>query len=137
MSTREELTQLEHKLKTLLWKSYSPYSKLQVACIVITKDGWEYKGVNIENASYSLTACAEASAISNMVSSDGKKDIAEVHIMTSIERTFVPPCGACRQRIKEFASDDTTFYLWAKNGTVEVFDMVELLPVCFDKKSLP
>ena len=70
------------KLQKLLENSYCPYSKFKVAAVVVTKDGKEFAGVNVENASFGATICAERSAIVNAVSNGYRKnDFASLFIM--------------------------------------------------------
>ena len=64
---------MQEKLLRLLNNSYSPYSHFRVAAIVVTKDGQEFSGVNIENASYGATICAERVAITNAIANGVKK----------------------------------------------------------------
>lgn len=93
------------KLKTLAIQnaanSYSPYSKFPVAAVFVTKDGRVFSGVNVENASYGLTMCAERNAIFTSVT-QGAQDIEEMVIYTPTQKP-TPPCGACRQVIAEFS----------------------------------
>lgn len=89
-------------LKELLKNSYSPYSKFKVAAIVITKEGKIFKGINIENASYGLTVCAERVAIFKAVS-EGYKDLEKIYIYADKNPCY--PCGACLQVMAEFNKD--------------------------------
>ena len=73
---------MEESLKRLLKNSYSPYSGFRVASICVMKDGKSFGGVNVENASYGATVCAERIAIFNAISAGYKKgDFKELHIM--------------------------------------------------------
>lgn len=81
--------------------SYSPYSKFPVAAAFVTEDGRTFSGVNVENASYGLTMCAERNAIFASVT-QGAKDIKTLVIYTPTQKP-TPPCGACRQVIAEFS----------------------------------
>jgi len=75
--------------------SYSPYSKFRVGAAVLAKSGKVFTGVNIENASFGATVCAERTAVFKAVS-EGEREIAAVAISSdSDEYTF--PCGICRQ----------------------------------------
>ena len=64
---------MREKLVNLLNNSYSPYSKFRVAAIVVMKDGKEFNGVNVENASYGAAICAERVAITSAVANGYKK----------------------------------------------------------------
>ena len=127
------------EIQTLLAKSYCPYSKFPVAAKVYTSTGEEFVGVNVENASYALTMCAEASAIANMVSSssENKQVISSVDIicLKNPGNRIITPCGACRQMISEFASEDcvvNTYCIESKEKNTFTFQ--ELLPFSFTLK---
>ncbi len=96
---------LIEKAKKLLVNSYAPYSGIRVSAIVESNTGKTYSGVNVENASYGMTICAERSAISSMVTS-GDRVIERIIIVTDYPEP-IPPCGACRQVIAEFGKPDT------------------------------
>jgi len=111
--------------------SYSPYSKFRVGAAVLAKSGKVFTGVNIENASFGATVCAERTAVFKAVS-EGEREIAAVAISSdSDEYTF--PCGICRQVLIEFGDDDTKVICGNKNGEFTVFRLGELLPNAFFK----
>lgn len=93
------------KLVANLDKSYAPYSKFNVSSAVVTTEGQVFFGVNVENASYGLSICAERSTIVSMVPQIGKFKIAKV-VVISRSKLKTPPCGACRQFISEFADKE-------------------------------
>ena len=97
--------------------AYVPYSKFQVGAAIITSNDQVYLGCNIENASYGLTNCAERTAIFKAVS-EGDNEIKAIAVVADTEGP-VSPCGACRQVIAEFATDDTKIYLANLNGDVK------------------
>ncbi|MBI1388372.1 MAG: cytidine deaminase [bacterium] len=84
-------------------KAYAPYSKFRVGASILTEKGGLFAGFNVENASYSLTICAERSAIVQAIHSEGIKyfQISKV-VVVNTEEKIIPPCGACRQMIHEF-----------------------------------
>ena len=82
-------------------RSYAPYSKFQVGAALLGKNDVIYRGVNVENASYGLTICAERSAIFGAIS-DGQRQFELIAIASP---GGVAPCGACRQVLHEFAPD--------------------------------
>ena len=90
-------------LPALLARSYARYSNFSVAAAVIDQDGRAHLGVNVENAAYPSGTCAEQTAIGAMVTAGGR-GIAKVLIAAG-SNAVVQPCGACRQRIAEFALD--------------------------------
>ena len=113
--------------------SYSPYSNFRVSCVVKTKTGSVYKGVNIENAAYSPCLCAERSAMSTAIS-EGEKDFAYIVITGDSNDTF--PCGVCRQFIKEFADDETKIVIANSVNDYKIFTIDDLLPHSFSSKDL-
>lgn len=120
--------------REMLSNAYSPYSKYKVACCIRSGSDELYAGCNIENASYSLTCCAEETAIAQMIA-NGEKEIKEVVVIAESHQTCVP-CGACRQRLREFAALDTPIHM----GTHEKVDFTkslnELLPNSFGPEFL-
>ena len=125
--TIEKMISQAHKR---LAHSYSPYSKFSVASCICTEADNLYTGVNVENISYSLAICAEASAISAMVSA-GEQHIKSL-VLLSGTNLLCSPCGACRQRIYEFSTPDTTIYLCNKDSILHNIKINELLPLAFD-----
>ncbi|WP_369831672.1 cytidine deaminase [Caulobacter sp. HMWF009] len=91
------------RLPDLLTRAYARYSRFTVAAAVIDEDGAVHLGVNVENAAYPSGTCAEQTAIGAMVTAGGRR-INRVLIAAG-SNAVVQPCGACRQRIAEFASD--------------------------------
>ena len=83
--------------------AYCPYSGYAVGAAVLTDDGNIYDGCNIENASYSLTICAERVALFKAIA-DGHKKITAVCVYSDGGK-LPYPCGACRQTLSEFAED--------------------------------
>ena len=89
-------------------QSYSPYSGFKVGEALLTKDGKIYTGCNIENASFSVTVCAERTAIFKAVS-EGETEFAMLAIAGGKKGKLqgeVPPCGVCRQVLSEFCDKD-------------------------------
>jgi cytidine deaminase len=127
--TESEKIELINGAKTVQEYSYAPYSKLHVGAAVKGEDGKIYTGTNVENASYGLTICAERAAIFNAVAHGIKK--VKLIAITSDNIKFIPPCGACRQVIREFSDDDTMIIMAGANGEVQVKSISELLPLSF------
>lgn len=122
-----ELNELLARARKAAETAYAPYSGYRVGSAVKCTDGTIYTGCNIENASYSLTLCAERVAIFKAVS-DGKLDFKAIAIYVDSDKSF-PPCGACRQVISEFAPSIPVVYA----NREETFEssMDRLLPLSF------
>jgi cytidine deaminase len=113
----------------VLEKSYSPYSHFRVGAAIRTENGSVFTGTNIENASYSLTICAERVAIFKAIS-EGHRSFTDLAIASSSE-TPVFPCGACRQVLFEFSPQ---LRVRLQGVEKEVFRLIDLLPNAFDAK---
>ena len=112
--------------------AYAPYSKFSVGCCVVSESGEHFVGCNVENASYSLTVCAEASAICQMVAAGQKR--VRAMVLLSLSDEPCQPCGACRQRLYEFSDADTQLMICAgqnKPQQVRTYAMDDLLPRAF------
>jgi cytidine deaminase len=126
MKTVEKLLEAAKKVKE---NAYAPYSHFHVGAALITGTGKIYTGCNVENTSYGLTICAERNAIFKMIS-EGEHRIAEILVIGDTEE-FLPPCGACRQVMTEFSTNDTVVYLCNKQGQWQKTTMGELMPFTF------
>jgi cytidine deaminase len=125
---------MKDRLLKLLDNSYAPYSNMHFACIVETKDGNFYEGVNVENASYGATVCAERNAIFNAVS-HGEKEFKTVYLMTSSEEICYP-CNLCKQVFLEFFDKDVIFNVMTKSGKMEVLSYEKLMNTTFTKEDI-
>ncbi len=126
---------MREKLEKLLNNSYAKYSKFRVSCICVMKDGKEIPGVNVENASYGATICAERVAITGAIARGYTKgDFLELHAMVDSEKLGTP-CFMCRQVICEFFDDDTKIVLYSKNDIKE-YRVHELCPYPFNEDNL-
>ncbi|MEW5985582.1 MAG: cytidine deaminase [Chloroflexota bacterium] len=112
-------------------RAYAPYSHYRVGAAVLADDGRLYTGVNVENASYSLTICAERAAVFQAVAA-GARRILAVAVCTENGGS---PCGACRQVLSEFA-DDAPVWLSDAQGHVRQTTLYELLPDRFGPEHL-
>ena len=130
---KKKLKKLIESAKNAREKSHAPFSKFKVGAAVKTKSGKIYTGCNIENASYSLTICAERVAIFKAVS-EGENEFESLTVIADTEK-LTPPCGACRQIIWEFCGDILVAFANLQ-GETETFQMSELLPRAFDAKFL-
>ena len=115
-------------------KSYSPYSGFQVGAAVRGRSGAVYAGCNVENAAYPEGVCAEATAIAAMVMA-GERVIREVCVIGPGD-ALVTPCGGCRQKIREFAGQDTAIHICGPEGYRRSFTLADLLPESFGPENL-
>ena len=122
-------TQLMEEAKKGRSFAYVPYSKFPVGAALLSKDGEVFHGCNIENSGYSLTNCAERTAIFKAVS-QGTKQFTALAVVADTEGP-VAPCGACRQVISEFCAPDMPVYLTNLKGDVQETTVAELLPGAF------
>lgn len=127
---------MKEKLLNLLNNSYSPYSNFRVASIVVMKDGTEFGGVNVENASYGAGICAERSAILQAISHGYKKyDFEKLYVMCDNNKIGMS-CMLCRQVMQEFFEKDKQVIAMNPQGEEEVHTISELCPYPFDEGAL-
>lgn len=111
--------------------AYSPYSNFKVGASLFSPTAGIIKGCNVENASYSVTNCAERTAIFKAVS-DGVTDFTAICIvggMNGVITDYTPPCGVCRQALAEFSVGKDFKIIVAKSITdYKVYNMQEILP---------
>ena len=124
------------KLRKLQQNAYAPYSNFQVAAILVMKNGDEYVGVNVENASYGGTVCAERSAFVSAVSQAGHGGYAAIHLLGGKSESFCMPCGFCRQVMSELASSDFEIVVYNVKGESKSYSIDELLPHSFSNQDL-
>ncbi len=124
------------KLRKLHENSYSPYSSYQVSAITVMNDNKEFIGVNVENAAYGSSICAERSAILSAISNGYKRgDFKELHIMVN-DNKIGTPCFACRQVISELFNEDAKIYCYNNLGDMKEFTVKELCPYPFNEDNL-
>ncbi|MFQ5563317.1 MAG: cytidine deaminase [Parvularculaceae bacterium] len=112
-------------------RAYAPYSKFRVGAAIEDEAGRIHVGCNVENAAYPNGACAEAGAIAAMIAGGGKR-IRKIAVIGGGENIETcTPCGGCRQRISEFADQETEILLKDETGAVRSYSMEELLPAAF------
>ena len=115
-------------------QAYAPYSGFKVGAALATPDGAVFAGCNVENAAYPVGTCAEAAAIAAMVAAGGRR-IAAILVIGD-GAALVTPCGACRQRIREFAGPDTPIHAAGRDGLRRSFTLDALLPFAFGPDNL-
>jgi cytidine deaminase len=114
--------------------AYAPYSRYQVGAALRSASGRIFAGCNVENASFPVGICAEAGAIAAMIAA-GERSIVEMLILAEGE-ALATPCGACRQRIREFAAPQTPIHVGDRNGVRATFSQSSLLPHSFGPDNL-
>ena len=141
MITADVRQKLIEEAKAGLKNAYAPYSNYPVSAALLASNGKIYKGVNVENASYSLTICAERSAIVSAVS-EGVKDFKAIAIVTKnggfpghLEQGILIPCGSCRQVLAEFGLE-IEVTISDLDGTQQTMTVADLLPHSFGAEKL-
>lgn len=127
--TNEKLVELAKEAMT---HSYSPYSGYKVGAALLCSDGTVYQGCNIENGAYTPTICAERTAIFKAVY-DGHRDFEAIAICGGKDGVIAgrfPPCGVCRQVMREFCRDDFRILMINAEGYEEV-TLKDVLPYSF------
>jgi len=116
-------------------RAYAPYSRYLVGAALRDGEGRVHAAANVENAAYPQSQCAEASAIGMLVAAGGRT-IVEVLVVAD-ERLGLPsPCGACRQRLREFAAPATPVHLAGLGGVLRTLTLGDLLPLSFGPEHL-
>lgn len=113
-------------------RAYAPYSRFLVGAALEAEDGSVFVGCNVENASYSVTLCAERGALAAAISA-GARRFRRVAIVTDSERP-TPPCGACRQALAEFGEELEVVSVGTKH--TRQWTIRELLPEAFTPEHL-
>ena len=138
-------TDMLARARTMMDRAYAPYSSFHVGACVRSDSGALYDGCNVENAAYPQGWCAEASAIAAMVAA-GERRIVEVVVAgaradgkggyADDAELLCTPCGGCRQKLREFAADDTAVHVAGPDGIKKSFTLGELLPASFGPENL-
>ncbi len=130
------MEKLYNQARGVIKNSYSPYSNFRVAAVLELKNGETITGVNVENASYGLSVCAERIALFTAYSKGiRKEDIKRLLVLTDKEY-FVSPCGACRQVISELMEPEATIIFSNSKGEFKEVLNKDLLPYGFTKEDL-
>lgn len=111
--------------------AYAPYSGFAVGAALVDDRGRLHTGCNVENAAYPLGSCAEAGAISAMLREGGRRIVRIAVVGGTDEVGSCTPCGGCRQRIAEFADDDTVVLAIDDSGAWQAYPVAALLPASF------
>jgi cytidine deaminase len=129
----EKLYKLAQKV---IENAYVPYSNFRVAAVLELKNGETITGVNVENASYGLSNCAERSALFAAYSKGIKKEDIKTLMVYTDKDYFVSPCGACRQVMSELMEPETDVIFANTKGEFKELKNKDLLPFGFTKEDL-
>ncbi|MEA4812881.1 MAG: cytidine deaminase [Anaerolineaceae bacterium] len=133
MLSEKEKKELVEKAVEIFGNAYAPYSGYSVGAAVLAESGKIYQGVNIENAAYPSSICAERSAIFNAVS-HGERKLLGIAVVTCNAGS---PCGACRQVMREFGGKDLPILIADDKGNlIEDTSLLALLPRSFGPEDL-
>jgi cytidine deaminase len=122
----DDLLQLARRM---MLRAYAPYSKFHVGAAVRAEDGSIHGGCNVENAAYPQGICAEAGAVAALVAAGGKRVLECLVVGPGPE--VITPCGGCRQKLRELASDDLPVHLCGPDGLHRTVTLGQLLPMSF------
>jgi cytidine deaminase len=114
--------------------AYAPYSNFAVGATILDEAGRIHAGCNVENAAYPQGQCAEANALGAMRAGGGLRIVA-IAIAGPAGKPC-PPCGGCRQRIREFAGSETLILLGDASGVNARYTLADLLPHSFGPDAL-
>ena len=130
--TTQDKRSLIDLANTARQRAYAPYSKYPVGAALRTKSGRVFTGVNVENAAYPHTMCAERVAIFKAVS-EGEKEFDVISVVTDNGGS---PCGGCRQVLAEFGLDTLVLIANGKGELLKEMTVKELLPEAFTPEKL-
>ena len=119
-------------------RAYAPYSRHKAGAALLASDGRVFTGCNIENAAYSPSVCAERTAIFKAVS-EGVRDFRAIAVVggrDGVMTGLFPPCGVCRQVLREFCGEDFPIHLGGPDGQIETTTLGDLLPLSFSAERM-
>lgn len=105
-------------------QAYAPYSNFQVGACIFSSEGGYYAGCNVENTSYPMGQCAEATAVGNMILHGSKKIMATL-VMTDTDEGVLP-CGGCLQKLSEFMDADADIIIANLQGIKHIKKLADL-----------
>lgn len=120
--------------RKMMLHAHAPYSKFHVGAAVRDEEGGVHGGCNVENAAYPQGLCAEASAVAALVGA-GRKRVLEC-LVIGPGPGLITPCGGCRQKLREFASEDLKIHLCGPDGLHRTVTLGQLLPLSFGPDNL-
>lgn len=131
--THQEAEALQLAATRAAENAYAPYSGFRVGAALLLDDGTTVTGCNVENVSYGLTICAERSALVRAISERSSNIRVKAIAVTNLNHAASPPCGACRQVLSEFVTEDATISFPSEAGT-ESLPFATLMPFTFKSK---
>jgi cytidine deaminase len=126
----DQVARLIESAKSAAANAYARYSGFQVGAALLLTDGSVVTGVNVENASFGLTVCAERTAVVRAVSEHGPSVRIQAIAVTNLNSAPSAPCGACRQVLAEFTVPDAQIF-FPFDGRIESRLFLDLLPFPF------
>lgn len=124
------VVELLDRARQLRRRAYAPYSGFHVGAVIVTASGRRFEGVNVENASYRLTTCAEQTALARMCAEGARDEVVLVAVAGDGPEPCTP-CGACRQSIAEFGPDAVVHATGSVGEAVLTLSVAQLLPEAF------
>ena len=125
------------QFNNLAKKAYVPYSNFHVLAYFEKKDGSSFSGINIENAAYPNTMCAERVGIHSAINNGIKlEDIKVIHIFSPDSKDFLSPCGGCRQSLSEHIDHNVEIRMYNKNGEYISKKFQEIFPHSVEQKNI-
>jgi cytidine deaminase len=132
----DHLRPLKEKADAAARNAHAPYSNFSVGAVIVTTDGQQFTGCNVENISSGLTVCAERNAVGKAVSEIGPnfkiKEVFVTNFNAEGKTIHCSPCGACRQVLAEFSAADTQVYYHGDDERIITTTAKDLLPDGFD-----
>ena len=132
----EQLSLLREMAMVAASRSYSPYSRFRVGAAVMGGSGRAYSACNVENASFGLTQCAERAALTAAVSAGESPGSMACLVLYIPGQQAHPPCGACRQVMRELMSADSVVYSFCDSDDMRSWSASDYLPDPFMPENL-
>lgn len=126
------------KAQEAMKNSYSPYSDFKVGAALLAESGKVYTGCNIENVAFGPSVCAERVAFFKAIS-EGEKPFSKIAVVggkNGVITSPTPPCGVCRQVMREFCSDNFEILIAKENNEYDKVLLKDLLPYSFKPEIL-
>ncbi len=125
------------KLKELSQYAYAPYSNFHVVAYFENENDQDFYGINIENASYPNTMCAERVAIHSAINNNiNVEKIKKIHIFSLNSEDFLSPCGGCRQTLSEHIKNDCYVVMYNNKGKSIIKKFSEIFPLAINPKNI-